>query len=108
SLANTCARWVCTVRRETYRRWPICGLDSPSETRSTTARSLGVRLSQPLWARLWLTRRPGRLRLRLPGWRLAIRCRARPGCLPGSADDPKTADRRLGPVQDGTNLHTPI
>ena len=27
SLANTCARWVCTVRRETYSRWPICGFD---------------------------------------------------------------------------------
>ena len=30
------------------------------------------------------------------------------GGLPGSADDPKTAGRRLGPVQDDTDLHTPI
>jgi hypothetical protein len=28
--------------------------------------------------------------------------------LPGSADDPKTASRGLGPVQDDTDLHTPI
>jgi hypothetical protein len=34
--------------------------------------------------------------------------RAGPGILPGSADDPKTASRRLGPVQDDTDLHTPI
>jgi hypothetical protein len=34
--------------------------------------------------------------------------RARPGGLPESADDPKTAGRRLGPVQDDTDLHTPI
>ena len=30
SLANTCARWVWTVRREMNSRSPICGLDSPS------------------------------------------------------------------------------
>ena len=34
--------------------------------------------------------------------------RAGPGILPGRADDPKTAGRRLGPVQDDTDLHTPI
>ena len=34
--------------------------------------------------------------------------RAGPGMLPGSADDPKTAGRRIGPVQDDTDLHTPI
>ena len=27
SLAKMCPRWVCTVRREIYRRPPICGLD---------------------------------------------------------------------------------
>src|SRR4029077_7860471 len=31
-----------------------------------------------------------------------------PGNLSGSADDPKTAGRRLGPVQDDTDLHTSI
>ena len=34
--------------------------------------------------------------------------RARPGGVPGIADDPKTACRRLGPVKDDTDLHTPI
>jgi hypothetical protein len=34
--------------------------------------------------------------------------RAGPETLPGSADDPKTAGRRLGPVKDDTDLHTPI
>ena len=34
--------------------------------------------------------------------------RAAPGILPGSADDPKPARRRLGPVQDDTDLHTLI
>src|SRR5690242_11232185 len=34
--------------------------------------------------------------------------RAGPGGLSGSADDPKTAGRRLGPVQDDADLHTPL
>ena len=34
--------------------------------------------------------------------------RAGPRNLPGTRDDPKTAGRRLGPVQDNTDLHTPI
>ena len=38
-----------------------------------------------------------------------ISCPARgPGSCPGAPDDPKTASRRLGPVQDDTDLHTPI
>src|SRR5580693_2304901 len=37
SLANMCARWVCTVRRDMYSRSPIWGLDSPSATRPATA-----------------------------------------------------------------------
>ena len=37
------ATCVWTVRREIYRRSPICGLDSPSATRAATACSVGAR-----------------------------------------------------------------
>ena len=43
-MANTWARWVWTVRRETNRRSPIWGLERPSATSATTRCSVGVRL----------------------------------------------------------------
>ena len=49
------------MRRETKSRSPICGFDSPSATRSTTARSLRVRLSHP-----WVGRGAARARRREP------------------------------------------
>jgi hypothetical protein len=51
NLAKMCARCVWTVRREIYRRAPICGLDSPSATRFATECSVGVRPSQPNYGR---------------------------------------------------------
>ena len=47
SLAKTWDRCAFTVERLTNRRAAISGLDKPSVTRSTTSRSVGVRLSQP-------------------------------------------------------------
>ncbi len=58
SLANTCARWACTVRRDMYRRSPIRGLDSPSATNPATVSSVGVRLRQPTCGRWRAPRRP--------------------------------------------------
>ena len=72
SLANTWARWVWTVRREMNSRSPTWGLERPSATRSTTRRSVGVRLPQPSWGR----RRGPRAPRRTPRRRRAASARA--------------------------------
>lgn len=48
--------WVPMVREDTISLSAICGLDRPCATSAATLISVGVRLSQPLRARRWLTR----------------------------------------------------
>src|SRR5829696_4518259 len=92
SLANTWARWVWTVRREMNSRSPTWGSERTSATRSTTRRSVGVRLPQPSWGR----RRGPRAPRRTPRRRRAASARA---------DDSSRAERPV--VADSSARENP-